>query len=844
MAALLERDAHLAALGEHLAAAVGGEGRLVVVGGEAGVGKTSLVRRFAEERAGEVRVLRAACDGLFTPQPLAPLHDLGLAPEGPPRELFAATLEALTAEPTLVVVEDVHWADEATLDLLRYVGRRLDRTSTLLVATYRDDELGASHPLRSALAEVDAGRRILLRPLSVEGVRTLAAGSDVDPVELHRLTHGNPFFVTEVLASGQEGIPESVRDAVLARAARLSAPAQEVLHACAVVGAGAELAVLESVLGRAPAELEECLAAGVLQAADGTVVFRHDLARQVVEEAVDPVRKAALHRRALEALAGRGSPARLAHHAEAVGDAPAVLEHASAAAKRAAELGAHREAAEQYARAHRFAEGLPPDAIARLLEARAQECYLTEQTDEALGAQEQALALYRSLGDRLKEGDMLRWTSRLLYLAARIDDARAAAREAIDVLETLPPGRELSVAYANMANLAQIDLDVESARAWGDRAIAVATELGADDLIVDPTITVGIAEGVAGQGTARLERALELALDGRSEDSVARAYGGLAFVAARRRDWPAAERWLEAGIRYTTERDLDGRRLYLLGWRATINLQQSRWQEAAADAATVLRHPHARLSRVWALLALAAVRARVGDPGVWTLLDEAAELIRGEAPQKLAASAPVRIEVAYLAGDTERALHEAETVPPSELVDRWVAGSLAVWRRRIGKAPEDTGPVPEPFARELAADYRAAADWWEDYGCRYDGAMALLQSGDEADLRRAHETFVALGASPASAIAARKLRELGVRGLARGPRAATRENPAGLTDRELEVLALLGEGLTNGEIAGRLVISEKTVGHHVSAILGKLGVRSRYEAAKLAAQDRELVPPR
>jgi DNA-binding CsgD family transcriptional regulator len=841
---LVERGTQLAELGEHLAGAVAGSGRLVVVGGEAGVGKTSLVRHFAKEHAPGARVLWAACDGLFTPQPLAPLHDLGLDPDGPRREVFAATLEALSSERTLAVIEDVHWADEATLDLLLYLARRLDRTPTLVVVTYRNDQIGPSHPLRVLLGEVDAGSRILLQPLSVEGVRTLAAGSEVDPVQLHQLTHGNPFFVTEVLAAAGGGVPESVRDAVLARAARLSTEAQDVLQAAAVVGLRPELAVLEAVLGRPPSELDECLAAGVLEAAEGSVVFRHDLARQVVEDAIDPLRKADLHGRALAALAPRADPARLAHHAEAVGDASAVLEHAPAAAARAAALGAHREAAEQFGRALRFSEGLPPDAVAELLEARAHECYLTDRAEDALAAQREALELYRSLGDRLKEGDMLRRVSRLLYVAARLEEARVTAREAVDVLESLPRGPELVLAYGHMANLAQIDLDVESALAWGERAITLGTELGEDAIVVDVLLTIGLAEAIAGRGAARIERALELALDRGTDDCVARGYGALSFAAVRRRDWPEAERWLEAGIAYATERDLDARRLYLLGWRAASRVHQGRWQEAADDAATVLRHPSARLSRVWALLALAAVRARVGDPGVWPLLDEVDELIVGEAPQKRLATATVRIEAAFLEGDVDRARAEAGTILVSELVDSWVAGSLAVWRRRLGLAPEDTGNVPEPFALELAGELRAAAEWWEEHGCRYDAALARLQSADETDLRQSHEAFVDLGARAAAAIAAQKLRELGVRGLARGPRAATREHPAGLTGRELEVLELVGEGLTNAEIAARLVISEKTVGHHVSAILGKLGVRSRYDAAKLAAQDRELVPPR
>ncbi len=500
-------------------------------------------------------------------------------------------------------------------------------------------------------------------------------------------------------------------------------------------------------------------------------------------------------------------------------------------------------AAEQYGRALRFSAGRRPKRW-RLLEASAYECYLTDRVVDALAAQRDALEVYRSLGNTLKEGAMLRWVSRLLYLAAQLDEARVAAREAVNVLESLPPGAELGLAYGHMAHLAQIDLEVDSALAWGERAIALGTELGEDGIVIDALLTIGVAEAVSGRGTARIERGLELALDRGTDDDVARAYGALSFAAVRRRDWPEAERWLETGIGYTTERDLDARRLYLLGWRAGTRIHQGRWQEAATDATAVLRHPSARLSRVWALLALAGARARVGDPGVWPLLDEVDELIRGEAPQKRLASATVLVEAAFLEGDTDRARLEAGTIPVSELVDPWVAGSIAVWRRRLGVASEETGNVAEPFALELAGDHGAAARWWEDHGCPYDAATALLQSGDEANLRQAHETFVGLGARPAAAIAAQKLRELGVRGLARGPRASTREHPSGLTTRELEVLGLLGEGLTNAEIANRLVISEKTVGHHVSAILGKLGVRSRYDAAKLAAQDRELVPPR
>jgi DNA-binding CsgD family transcriptional regulator len=487
---------------------------------------------------------------------------------------------------------------------------------------------------------------------------------------------------------------------------------------------------------------------------------------------------------------------------------------------------------------------LPAQAVAELLEARAYECYLNDWIDEALAAQHGALERYRALGAPLKEGDMLRWISRLAYLDARIEDARGAALEAVAVLEPYPPGRELVLAYANMAQLAQIELRLAAALAWGQRTLALATEIGARELVPDVLTTMGIAEAIAGRGTSRLEQSLELAHKQGTDDCVARAYGALVFAHVRRRDWPAAERWLEEGLRYTTERDLDSRRLYLLGWRAAALLEQGRWDDAAADCDVVLRHPYARLSRVWALMALGSVRARRGDPDVWPPLDEAAELTRAEAPQKLVPLALVRAEAAYLGGDSARALAEVGGLPVAALVDRWIAGKLAVWRRRLGAEAEETGTIPEPYELELAGDYAAAAAAWDLRGCPFDAAMALAGSGDEDDLRRAHERLLALGARPAAAIVARRLRERGIRGVARGPRPATREHPAGLTRRELDVLESLAEGLTNAEIAARLVISEKTVGHHVSAILGKLGVGSRYEAAKLATEDRELAPPR
>ncbi len=861
---LLERERFLETLREALASARRGDGRLALVSGEAGVGKTSLVRAFCASVRDDARVLEGACEPLFTPRPLGPFSDVAAETGGAledlvthgarAHEVLRALLTELRARPTVLVLEDLHWADEATLDVLRLLGRRVEGSRAVVIVTYRDDELDRNHPLRVAiggLGSLSAIRRLRLPPLSVDAVRDLARPHGFDADELHRRTGGNPFFVTELLGSGEDGVPPTVREAVLARAAQLALPARRLLEAVAVAPAGAELWLLETIAVEI-AHLDECVAAGMLHEQGELLGFRHELARLAVESATPPARRRALHRAIVAALAdapeGAADDARVAHHAEAAGDGPAALRHAVPAAERAASMGAHREAAAQYARALRFSTGLDARAVAELLERRSRECSLTGQIDEALAARTEALALYRRLGDPLREGDQLCWLSRLYWFAARRDDADEAARAAVELLEALPPGPELARAYSTMASRRSIALDPDGAAAWGDRALPLAEELGEMEIVIQTLNTVGTVEGLAGRGADRLRQALQLALAHGFDGAAALGYGNLAVVAARRRDWREADRLLDEGIRYTTARDLDADRTYLLAWRSWAALPRARWDDAAADVTAVLREPGTpHVVRASALSSLGLLRARRGDPGVWEPLDEALEIARAAAEHpKLAPVAVARAEAALLGGDATRAAAEAGAFVLDELVDRWIAGELAVLKRRAAATPNparDTvsrapsgrdvavGDVPEPFALELAGDHAAAAASWRELGCPYDAALALAWSSSEEDLRRAHEELRALGARPAAALVARRLRELGATGLARGPRPATRANAGGLTAREVEVLALVADGLQDAEIATRLFLSPRTVGHHVSAILRKLDARTRGQAA-------------
>ena len=645
VAELFERDRELALLKAAFDEATAGRGRIALVTAQAGGGKTALIDSFCTAHTGQARVLRGACDALFTPRPLGPIHDfvanLGsefeqtLRGEAVPYQVAAALIDDLHHNaPTVLVIEDVHWADEATLDVLRLLVRRIAGECALIVLSYRDDSLDASHPLRVMLGEVASGlalTRVPLAPLSLEAVAQLAEPYGVDAAELYRVTAGNPFFVTEVCASGNSGIPATVRDSVLARSARLSSEAQTLLEAVAIVPPQVELWLLEMLAGGHPTALEECLNSGMLvEAAVGSVAFRHELARLAIEESLQTRRRLSLHRAALAALAeppeGLADPARLAHHADAAGDADAVLRFAPAAADQAAALGGHREAAAQYARAQRYGDRLTPDARGDLLRKQATHCYLTDQYDESLAAATQAIEEYRQIGDRLHEGDARRIRAEAGWLAGYVAECTQDAMEAISLLETVPASRELARAYAVLAVLYNEVEKRREVKAWAARATELGQQLGAHDVVIRATTDFGTAELFDGapEGLARLEDLLASAGDAGLVDQVGRIYVHLVWPAMTMRNYTITEKHLALGLQHCSDHGLELYRQYLLAYRARVALDTGRWDEAVDDVEAVLRMPRcSTMIRILALVVLALIRARRGDPGVQPLLDEA-----------------------------------------------------------------------------------------------------------------------------------------------------------------------------------------------------------------------------
>jgi DNA-binding CsgD family transcriptional regulator/Tfp pilus assembly protein PilF len=704
-----------------------------------------------------------------------------------------------------------------------------------LLGTFRDDEVGATHPLSRAIGDLTAAHvtRLRLPPLSRAAVAELAAPVLQDGERVYTITGGNPFFVRELLSAPLGSVPATVRDSMLARLARCSAAARQVSEIVALVPGRMEIDLLDGLAHDSCAAIEESIERGILIHERHALAFRHELARRAVEDSISPVRAIQLHAAILAALVARGAElGRIVHHARLAGAKDAVLKHAPVAAARAAAVGAHREAAAYYAAALECSDLLESRAEVELLERHAYECYLTSQIDAAVASALRALEIWRALGERQAQGRTLRFLSRQHWFLGNREQSERYAGEAIAMHEAFPPDRDLAMAYSNRAQLAMLGGQVATAVEFGERAIAIAHELGDVEIEAHALNNIGTAQLSAGneEGRPLLERSLALALEQDLHEHVARAYVNLATSATSAQQVERASSYLRDGIAYCEERDLESWTTYLKVYRARFDLDRGAWDEAAEAAQRLVANAgSSAITRIPALVVLAQVRMRRGQEGVSELLDEAlaAALPTGEL-QRIGRVCAARAEQAWYAGDEARVLQETQRA--LEIAqghrDAWITGELLWLRSHVADVALADQCIAPAHALAIAGDWRAAAAEFERLQMPHEQAIALLE-GDAAAIEQAAALIDSLGAVALTS-------RLDAARRARGRRRSTLENPQGLTNREIQVLRLLGRGYTNAQLADKLCVSPKTIDHHVSAILGKLQVRSRAQAVTCA----------
>jgi DNA-binding CsgD family transcriptional regulator/tetratricopeptide (TPR) repeat protein len=849
--AFLDRAVALADLDAALARAQAGRGEVVVVTGEAGIGKTTLVRRFLEDLPSEVVAVTGSCDDLVTPRPLGPFHDIGrhvggefgaLVREGAdPERVHDALLDLLARlpPPPVLVLEDLHWADEATLDAVTFLGRRLPQRSLLLLLTVRDTEVDPAHPLTRLLASLPAPHvtPVALEPLTREAVRQLAGGHAVDADELFELTSGNPFYVTEVLTTPGGELPPTVGFAVTARLGQLPEATRQLLEGLALIPSGAATAVVDHLVPAWRQLVVPAETVGMIELQAGSLRFRHELARLAVARQVAPTGARGWHARILEVLGELGAdPAVLVHHAEGAGDDDAVARHAPDAAEAAHRVEAHREAVAHYERALAREDRLAPGRAGALWLGLAQARMAAERSEaEALDAAHRAIALARHDGDAADLGQALAVTSRIASWAGDNRLAGDLADEALAVLQPLGDGEACARAMVAAAYVGLARWDVDGAASWAERAGRLADEVGDRRTAAMARAYRGVVDIIVHGDERRLEEGVAAALE--LGDRRAALEGlmtaGTAFVF--RRDHGRALTFLGRALEVATSHEYTGWGVYLRTLRAHVLFEAGDWpaadRELDAAFATMSTQGWARAA---GLVVRGRLAARRGIASSEQDLRQAWELARSAAVLQLCVPAAVGLaELAWLEGRLARPPAEVLEVLTMPGATRWpaVAGELGVWVGRGGGDPGETAAMTRPHRLLLQGRFVEAAEAWDELGCVYEAAEAAVLADDPATVGRGLAVLDELGAAPLARRARRRLREMGER-VPRGPLPETRAHPAGLTPRQAEVLALLTTGATNAQIADRLVLSVRTVDHHVAAIFQRLGVASRRDAVR------------
>jgi DNA-binding CsgD family transcriptional regulator len=849
---LLDREKFLSELNELFINVKTENGFVVAISGEAGIGKTSFVEYFTNSCEDQVKILWGTCDDLFTPRPLAPLYDIAdkldsrivnQLDSGTPRPSIFSNLlkEIQNNEPNIIVIEDSHWADESTLDFIKFLGRRINKSKTLLIITYRDDEIKSDHPLRLALSSIPSNyfKRIKLTPLSEDAVNALAKKYGKESGNLFTITNGNPLLVTEVLTNDQTETSSTIQELMAARINRLSSDARSIVELISVIPGKVEKWLTQKLINNFSL-IDEAIEFGILKSEGDSILFRHELARMAVEESLSEAKRNKLNSQVLNILIDQKNIdhllARIIHHASKAGNREAILKYAPMAAKQASLLGAHKMAAKHYLTALQYSDQLEPDEKLTLLEARSYECFLTGQVSEAIESSEAVLKMLKQFPDPLREGEIYRRLSRILWYDCQDAKGEEYLDKAIEIFEKLPPGKHLAMVYSNKSQTYAIREETETALYWGYKSVELAQQIKSLEVEVHALNNVGTVKMLVEDETGEkdLIKSLEIALQNDLYEDATRAYVNLGSVHLQRRNLQAAIKYFSIGLEYGNEKDIYVYSLCIAGHYAKAKLHRGDWDESIELANSVLKQESVPPGNtVMPLNVVGLIRARRNDPGALKLIDEAVKMAlqMGEL-EKVVSTASAKAEYYWLQNKLSELIDELNLIYDRirNSNNRWAIGEIAYWLWKAGGLTKIPEMIAKPFQLQIEHKWNEASELWEELHCPYEQALALSEGNEEAQ-KKALEIFDKLGAAASSQLIKQKMRESGIRSIPKGPRQSTKENFAGLTTRQYEVLKLVATGMSNSEIADNLYISAKTVDHHVSAIFSKLNIHSRVEAA-------------
>jgi DNA-binding CsgD family transcriptional regulator/tetratricopeptide (TPR) repeat protein len=853
---ILEREDELAKLSDLLSESGSSGGRLVLVRGEAGIGKSTLVNRFLADSQERAHTHLGACDDLLTPQPFGPMWDIArdepslVQPltDGNRRAVMEATLDLLmrSLRPTVLVLEDTQWADEATLDLIKFLGRRISRTNGILILTYRDVEVDADHPLRQVIGDLPPGSlvRMPLGQLSADAIASMTDGSAINVDELLALTGGNPLFVAEVLASGADDVPLSVRDAVLARSRKLGPEARNVLDLVSVVPGEIERWLVDEIASPTEDQLAECVRQGLLRTGANTVSFTHDLQRRTIENALSESDRQRHNQQILDLLRESSEPARLVHHAAEAGDIGAIVVFAPRAARAAMGIESTTEAIAHFRTLEPYLDRVELRERAAILNDWAAQEYYADNP-ETVDLFDRAIACLRIEGDDRLLASTLTFAGRANASHARPVEAMDYAKEAITILEPYGPSSDLAKALSHLAFLEFFYTDRDDAvLPLVDRAISIAEDIG-DAETVTNTLNVKahliFSRGDAA-GMTLMEDSLRSAQKAGDHWGEVRALSNMAGMYGDVRDMSRATDFAHRARETAARYEIRSVEATSMAHLCEFLLWKGDWagaEDAAAEALRASAH-----NEQIALRVLGTIQARRGRTearsaifAMWSLVhpDEGATIVD--------TAATAMAEYLWLSDEDnpELARRLKDVLADGiSLGTPWPSGAFAFWMWKLGlldEAPEGTADF---YGWIIKGEHEKSVDFWHERGIPYEEGLALMHGDHEAQVN-AIRIFEDLGATATANKVRHLLADHGVT-VHRGKSRATRDHAAGLTARQDEVLRLLARGLTNTEIADELFVSQRTVENHVSAVLMKLDVPNR-EAAVESARAQGMLEP-